>query len=127
MVEVVAAIIWQDNKFLICQRPAHKPQNPLFWEFPGGKVEPNESLKQALVREIQEELAVQIKVRDVVGEEVHTYPDFTVHLTFFNCSICDGQLEKLEHNDIKWISLSEVENFMFCPGDRAMLDKLVSR
>ena len=87
---------------MICQRPANKKQNPLQWEFPGGKVELGETKQQALVREIQEELNVNIVVRDAIGEAVHSYPEFIVHLTFFNCEIIDGIPEKLEHKDFAW-------------------------
>ena len=89
MTEVVAALIWKENRFMICQRPAHKTR-ALEWEFVGGKVEVGESKEQALVRECQEELGVEIKVYDIFMDVVHTYPDITVHLTLFNASIASG-------------------------------------
>ena len=125
IIEVVAAVIWQDDKFLICQRPASKKQNPLQWEFPGGKVECDETKEQALVREIQEELNAIISVKDIVGEAVHTYPEFTVHLTFFNCEIVEGVPEKLEHNDFVWIDKSKTNNYDFCPSDNEFISKFL--
>lgn len=122
MIEVVAAVIWQDDKFLICQRPAHKKQNPLQWEFPGGKVEQGETKERALVREIQEELNTIISVKGIVGEAVHAYPDFSVHLTFFNCAIVSGTPEKLEHNDFAWITKEIIGNYEFCPADKEMIE-----
>ena len=121
--EVVAALIWQGNKFMICQRPAHKARG-LLWEFVGGKVEPGETKEQALIRECQEELAVTLRVGDVFMDVVHEYPDLTVHLTLFNATIADGEPQKLEHNDIRWITPSEISNYKFCPADEEILAKI---
>ena len=107
MVEVVAALIWDNDKFMICQRPARKAR-ALLWEFVGGKVEPGETKEQALIRECQEELAITISVDDVFMDVVHEYPDITVHLTLFNATIAEGIPQKLEHNDIKWITPVDV-------------------
>ena len=93
MTEVVAALIWDKDKFMICQRPAHKARG-LLWEFVGGKVEPGEA------------------------------KDLTVHLTLFNAAILEGIPKKLEHNDIKWITLSEISNYEFCPADVEILKKI---
>ena len=124
MVEVVAALIWADNKFMICQRPAHKAR-ALLWEFVGGKVEPGETKEQALVRECQEELAVTISVGDVFMEVTHEYPDITVHLTLFNATIGEGTPQKLEHNDIQWITPAQIPNYNFCPADEEILQKII--
>ena len=123
MVEVVAALIWQGDKFMICQRPAHKARG-LLWEFVGGKVEPGETIEQALIRECQEELAVTLSVGDVFMKVVHEYPDITVHLTLFNATIAEGEPQKLEHNDIQWIAPSEIPNYDFCPADEEILAKI---
>ena len=123
MVEVVAALIWKSNKFMICQRPAHKPRG-LLWEFVGGKVEPGETKEQALIRECREELAVTLWVGDIFMDVVHEYPDITVHLTLFNATIAEGEPQKLEHNDIQWIMPSEIVNYAFCPADEEILAKI---
>ena len=123
MVEVVAALIWKDNKFMICQRPAHKARG-LLWEFVGGKVEPGETKEQALIRECREELDVLLSVDDVFMDVIHEYPDITVHLTLFNATIADGEPQKLEHNDIKWITPSEIANYEFCPADEEILAEI---
>ena len=123
MTEVVAALIWDNDKFMICQRPAHKAR-ALLWEFVGGKVEPGETKEQALIRECQEELAVTLSVGEIFMDVVHEYPDIAVHLTLFNATIADGAPQKLEHNDIKWIKLSEIDNYVFCPADTEILNKL---
>ena len=97
MTEVVAALIWKESRFLICQRPAHKARG-LLWEFVGGKVEPGETKEQALIRECQEELGVTVEVEDIFMELIHTYPDLTVHLTLFHAKIESGTPQLLEHN-----------------------------
>ena len=121
--EVVAALIWKNNKFMICQRPAHKARG-LLWEFVGGKVESGETKEQALIRECREELNVLLSVGDVFMDVVHEYPDLTVHLTLFNATIAEGELQKLEHNDIQWITSNEISNYAFCPADKEILKKI---
>ena len=123
MVEVVAALIWDKDKFMICQRPAHKTR-ALLWEFVGGKVEPGETKEQALIRECQEELAITLSVDDVFMDVVHEYPDITVHLTLFNATIAEGVPKKLEHHDIQWITVDEIDQYHFCPADTEILLKL---
>ena len=123
MTEVVAALVWRDNKFMICQRPAHKAR-ALLWEFVGGKVEQGETKEQALIRECREELNVLLSVGDMFIDVVHEYPDLTVHLTLFNATIAEGEPQKLEHNDIRWITPSEIQNYEFCPADEEILEKI---
>ena len=126
MTEVVAALIWQGDKFMICQRPAHKARG-LLWEFVGGKVESGETKEQALIRECQEELAVNLYVGDIFMDVTHEYPDLTVHLTLFNATIAEGKPQKLEHNDIKWITPSEIPNYDFCPAYEEILERIMER
>ena len=123
MIEVVAALIWDKDKFMICQRPAHKAR-ALLWEFVGGKVEPGETKEQALIRECQEELAITLSVGDVFMDVVHEYPDITVHLTLFNATIKKGVPQKLEHNDILWIAPNEIPDYEFCPADEDILKEI---
>ena len=123
MTEVVAALIWQGNKFMICQRPVHKARG-LLWEFVGGKVEPGETPEEALVRECREELDVTLQVGKLYTEVTHVYPDLTVHLSLFHASIREGIPQKLEHNDIQFIAPSEIPNYDFCPADVEILQKI---
>ena len=123
MTEVVAALIWQGTKFMICQRPAHKAR-ALLWEFVGGKVESGETKEQALIRECREELNVLLSVGSVFMDVVHEYPDITVHLTLFNATIAEGEPQMIEHNDIQWITPSEISNYEFCPADKEILAKI---
>jgi len=123
MTEVVAALIWRGDRFLACQRPDHKARG-LLWEFVGGKVEPGESREEALIRECREELAVAVAVDSVFMEVVHEYPDLTVHLTLFHAAIAEGEPQKLEHHDIRWLRIDEIDDYQFCPADDEILAKL---
>ena len=126
MVEVVAALIWDNDKFMICQRPANKAR-ALLWEFVGGKVELGETKEQALVRECQEELDITLDVGSLFMDVVHEYPDINVHLSLFNATIKQGIPKKLEHNDIKWITPSEIPQYDFCPADKEILEKITEK
>ena len=124
MVEVAAALIWDHDRFLICRRPAHKARG-LLWEFVGGKQEPRESLQDTLIRECREELDITVSVGDVFVELVHVYPDITVHLTLFHASVESGEPKLLEHTELRWIQVSEIPDFDFCPADEEILAKLM--
>lgn len=126
MTEVVAALIWERGRFLICQRPAHKARG-LLWEFVGGKVEFGESMAEALIRECREELDVTVHVDDVFTQVVHQYPDILIRLTLFNCRIAEGIPKLLEHHDMHWIYPSEIPEFNFCPADKDILTLIQER
>ena len=121
--EVAAALIWREDRFLICQRPAHKARG-LLWEFVGGKQEPGETLEEALVRECREELDVTVSVGKVFLEVVHPYPDMTVRLTLFEAGLSEGEPKLLEHADARWITPREIPEYEFCPADVEILAKL---
>ncbi len=121
--EVVAALIRSGDRFLICRRPANKARG-LLWEFVGGKVEKGESPEQALIRECREELAITVAPHTVFAEVEHEYPDAVVHLTIFNCTISSGELQLLEHIDMKWITPAEIKNYEFCSADKEILEKI---
>ena len=124
--EVVAAVIWDRDRFLICRRPAHKG-NALLWEFVGGKVEKGETKEDALIRECREELGITVSVGDKFYETEHEYPDIYVHLTFFEAEIVEGIPQKLEHKDIRWITRDEIGSFAFCPADTQILEAIRER
>ena len=126
MTEVVSALIWDGDRFLACQRPANKARG-LLWEFVGGKVEPGETREQALIRECREELAITVRVDDIFMEVTHEYPDLTVHLTLFHAAIADGTPQMLEHNDLRWVTIQEMDELAFCPADEVILDELRRR
>ncbi len=123
MTDVVAALIWEGDRFLACQRPAYKARG-LLWEFVGGKVEPGETPEQALIRECREELDITVAPRDVFMEVIHEYPDLTVRLTLFNAVIASGTPKLLEHNALRWITTAQIDGLDFCPADEEILKKL---
>ena len=123
MTEVVAALIWREERFLACQRPAHKARG-LLWEFVGGKVEPGETREQALIRECREEVDITVVPRDIFMEVTHEYPDLTVHLTLFNADLPQGEPKALEHNALRWITVDEIDQLAFCPADEEILERL---
>jgi len=122
-IDVVAALIWEKDKFLICQRPATKARG-LLWEFVGGKVEPGESFPQALARECAEELAISVDVGEQFMQVIHEYPDILIRLTLFHCTIPTGYPQALEHNDIRWIHPHDIDRFTFCPADTDILAEI---
>ena len=122
--DVVAALIWDNDKFLICQRPPNKTLG-LLWEFVGGKVESNESKEEALFRECKEELGVEITVGDQCMNIIHDYPDFTISLHLFNAVITKGFPQSLEHDDVRWITINEISKYNFCPADEKIIKELV--
>ena len=124
--EVVAALIWQGDRFMICKRPAHKARG-LLWEFVGGKVEEGETKEQALMRECREEIAVTLDVGEVFMDVTHTYPDLCVHLTLFNATIAKVEPQMLEHVDIRWITPREIPDYDFCPADVEILKEIIKR
>ena len=124
--DVVAALIWDGSRFMICQRPAHKARG-LLWEFVGGKTEAGETMEAALIRECREELDITVSVGDVFTQVIHEYPDIHIRLTLFNCTIAEGTPKLLEHNDLKWILPSEIPDFNFCPADKDILALIQSK
>ena len=123
MVQVAAALIWDGDRFMICQRPRTKTR-ALEWEFVGGKAEPGETLKETLVRECREELGVTVAPGEIFMELDHVYPDITIHLTLFHAVIAAGTVQMLEHNDIRWITPAEIDSYEFCPADAEILEKI---
>lgn len=118
---IVAAFIYEQGKFLICQRPADKAR-ALLWEFVGGKVEQGETNEQALKRECFEELAVTVEVNGLFYQNTHEYEDIIVNLFIYHTKIVSGTIQKLEHNDIRWITAKETDNYTFCPADVEVLE-----
>jgi mutator protein MutT len=124
-VEVSAALIFRDGKLLITQRHAGSHLGGL-WEFPGGKREPGETFEQCLVREIREELGVEITVGDLFEEIEHTYPEKSVHLKFFLCRLISGEPQPIDCAAVKWVTKAELADFEFPAADAQLLEKLKS-
>ena len=126
MIDVVAALIFKDGRFLICKRPKNKARGGL-WEFPGGKTEPLETHEQALFRECREELAVEISVGEKLMTVIYEYPDVKVSLSLFLCSLKSGSPHLLEHSEMCWITASQLDDFDFCPADAEILKMIKKR
>ena len=124
MTDVVAALIWDNNRFLACQRPPHKARG-LLWEFVGGKVEAGETCEEALIRECREELGITVKPLDIFMEVTHEYPDLTVHLILYNAVISQGKIQLFEHVDARWVSPQEIPEYEFCPADKDILARII--
>ena len=123
MVDVVAALIRDGERFLICKRPAHKAR-ALMWEFPGGKVEAGESPQDALIRECMEELDITLDVGGLYMQVTHEYPDIQIRLSLYEAVIASGQLRGKEHEALCWILPREIPDFEFCPADKDIIDRI---
>jgi 8-oxo-dGTP diphosphatase len=122
-IEVSAALIFCHGKLLITRRHAKSHLGGL-WEFPGGKREPDESFEQCLVREIREELGIEIEVAELFEEISHAYADKTVHLKFFICKLISGKLQALDCAAFQWVNKAGLADFEFPAADARLLDKL---
>ena len=114
-IKVVAAIIQKENKILATKRGYGEFIN--MWEFPGGKIESGETKEQALVREIKEELNIEISVDKFAIDIEYQYPNFYLFMSCFMCSLKEGSIELLEHNDGKWITKEELNTLNWLPAD----------
>jgi len=125
-IEVSAALIFHRGQLLITQRRREDHLGGL-WEFPGGKREPGETFEQCLVREIREELGVEIAVGELFEEIAHDYPEKSVHLKFFTCRLLSGEPQPLDCAAVKWVAKTELAGFEFPAADARLLQKLKSR
>lgn len=119
LTKVSAAIIKDGDKILLCQRPKGK-RHELLWEFPGGKIEPNETEEDCIIREIQEELDVTLGNL----KRLTTIQADDVSITYFEATIISGKLKMIEHNNLKWVNKKEIINFNLCPNDKMMTEKI---
>ena len=123
MIEVVAGVIYKDNKFLIAQRNLKKSQGGL-WEFPGGKLESGESCEAALKREIFEEFEAEIEVEGYITENIHHYPEKDIKLMFYKAKLVSDKLVLKEHEDYRWITKEDKDKFVFAGADKIVFDLL---
>ena len=123
MGEVVAALIRDGERFLICKRPAQKAR-ALMWEFPGGKVEAGESPRDALIRECMEELDITLDVGGLYMQVTHEYPDIQIRLSLYEAVIASGELRGKEHEALCWILPREIPDYEFCPADVDIIDRI---
>jgi mutator protein MutT len=123
VIDVAAALVFRDGKLLITQRYARAHLGGL-WEFPGGKREPEETFDACLVRELREELGIEVEVGDLVESLTHAYPEKTVHLKFYRCRWKQHEPQPLGCPAFKWVSAAELKDYAFPAADARLLDKL---
>ena len=125
-VHVVGAIITNESNEVFCALRSDKMSLPNLWEFPGGKIEDNESKEDALKREIAEEFLCKIEVFDQVEDTTYEYDTFIVRLETFNAKITDGQPIAQEHAETRWVPINKLDSLNFAPADIPAVDKIVS-
>ena len=122
IIEVTAAIIFDNDRFLICQRPEGK-NCELLWEFPGGKIEAGETGESCIIRECQEELGIIVGDVQYFESVTQEYSDRTIHLSFYIAKIISGRLERREHFALDWITYDDTTRYNFCAADKQMLER----
>ena len=123
VIEVVAAVIKKEDKIFITRRSYGEFTD--MWEFPGGKIELGETREEALIREIKEELELDINNLEYLTTVEYDYPKFHLTMHCFICEICGGKLNLNAHNDAKWVSLDELSKQTWVPADVEVVEKLV--
>jgi 8-oxo-dGTP diphosphatase len=124
-IEVTAAIIRWENRILICQRDS-EDELPDLWEFPGGKLEPGETLEACIRREIEEELCLKIEPLSVFGTTGYSYKNKLLHFTFYNAVIQGGEMTLKVHRDAKWVGLEALGDYEFMPADVPIVRRLMA-
>jgi len=120
MIDVVAAVIQKNTKYLIAQRNRNK-HFAFHWEFPGGKVDNGETFEIALQREIKEELSIDIKILKKVSSQKHKDDKINVNVHYFLCEHSEGKINLFEHEDLKWVTKKELFSYKMAPGDSKII------
>jgi 8-oxo-dGTP diphosphatase len=123
MKKVAAAIIKDKNRLLIAKRHSKDPLAGK-WEFPGGKLELGETPEECLVREIREELRIEVEIGDFYDDNVHGPKDQAIHLLFYWAQVMNGEVIPVVHDEIKWITMNELARFDFAPADVPIVKRL---
>ncbi|HOC29084.1 MAG TPA: (deoxy)nucleoside triphosphate pyrophosphohydrolase [Treponemataceae bacterium] len=124
MIDVAAAVIEnREGRILIARR---KPEISLggYWEFPGGRIEPGETAAECAAREMKEEMDVHIETGDVLAESVHDYGTKTVHLVAVRAILLGGRMRLHDHDDIRWVTVAEMDDYLFAPADEAIVEAI---
>ena len=121
-IKVVAAIIENEKDEILCALRSPEMSLANLWEFPGGKVEKDESYERALIREIKEELNADIEVNEYIGESIYQYPEKDIKLIFYKAKLLSDRIELLEHESYKWITKDEKDKYEFAGADKVVFD-----
>lgn len=125
VIRVVAAVIEDRGRYLITQR-TRTAVLPLLWEFPGGRVEDGETDIAALIREVQHRVGVEVAVIEKLGDHLHEYPAYDVHLAMFACQLPPGREPRpISVNDVRWVTSSELDQYEFPPADQQTMSRLL--
>ena len=122
-IDVVAGFLRRGDTFLLCQRPPYMNGGGQ-WEFPGGKLEPGETVAQALERELMEELRIQVRAFGQLAETRYAYPKFTIHLILLEAKLERGEPALVEHTALRWVTAEQAKTLELCPADRILLDRI---
>lgn len=122
-IDVVAGIVVRDGKILITRRKAGSHLGG-FWEFPGGKLEPGENWGDGLIRELREELGIEVEVGPLRFETVHEYPTKAVHLRFYECRLVAGEPQPLDCDAVEWVTPDSLNRYEFPEADRKLIETL---
>jgi mutator protein MutT len=123
VIDVAAGLVFRNGRLLITQRRPHDHLGGL-WEFPGGKVEPGETFQHCLVRELREELGVEVLVGELIEEITHAYPGKTVRLQFFRCDLISGEARPIHCHELSWIKREELARYEFPAADAHLLKRI---
>ncbi len=125
IINVVAGLIYKQDKILLCRRKEGKHQAG-FWEFPGGKVENGESKEKALLREILEELGIEITIESFFSQSTYHYPTISIRLWAYTCSYLKGEIILNDHDKYAWINKEAITNFQLSPADIEIAQKIAT-
>ena len=125
IINVVAAVIVDEKKRVFSTARGYGEYKG-WWEFPGGKIEKGETPQQALVREIREELSVDIEVGDLIGTVEYDYPDFHLSMDCFYAKIVAGSIELKEAEDAKWLTYDQLDDVKWLPADKELIEAIVN-
>ena len=125
MLKVVAALVKKDNKYLIARRIYGDPESVGKWEFPGGKIEENETEEHAVERELKEEFDIVVKAKRYITNSIYSYTARTIDLRLYECDYVSGDFKLHDHSEYKFITKEELNNYDYCPADKALVEYLI--
>ena len=122
-IKVVCGIIWKDGQVFIAKRKPEKAQGG-YWEFPGGKLEENENPDTALMRELYEELGMQVNITQFFGRHIHHYDNISIELLAYECEFMRATFKLTDHDEVKFVIPKELKNYKIAPADQFIVNKL---
>ena len=124
MLKVVAALVKKDDKYLIARRIYGDPESAGKWEFPGGKIEPNETEQQAIERELKEEFDIVVDAKRYITNSIYAYAARTIDLRLYECEYISGEFKLNDHSEYKFVTKDELKDYEYCPADKQLVEYL---